>query len=53
MKKKRQDDFADDAALNDDDDMESQAESAEVDAWQEGREVDVPEDRRRSRPANG
>ena len=42
MKKKRQDDFADDAALNDDDDMESQAESAEVDAWQEGREVDVP-----------
>ena len=53
MKKKRQDDFADDAALNDDDDMESQAESAEVDAWQEGREVDVPEEGAVSRNGYG
>ena len=53
MKKKRQDDFADDAALNDDDDMESQAESAEVDAWQEGREVEVPEEGAVSRNGYG
>ena len=53
MKKKRQDDFADDAALNDDDDMESQVESAEVDAWQEGREVDVPEEGAVSRNGYG
>ena len=53
MKKKRQDDFADDAALNDDDDMESQAESAEVDAWQEGREVDAPEEGAVSRNGYG
>lgn len=44
MKKKRQDDFADDAALNDDDDMDAQAESAEVDAWQAGRVVEAQED---------
>ena len=53
MKKKRQDDFADDAALNDDDDMESQAESAEVDAWQEGREIDAPEEGAVSRNGYG
>ena len=53
MKKKRQDDFADDAALNDDDDMESQAESAEVDAWQEGRGVEVPEEGAVSRNGYG
>ena len=37
----------------DDDDMESQAESAEVDAWQEGREVDVPEEGAVSRNGYG